>query len=42
MTHYVGVELHRRRSVIVVLEADGSELWTSRIDSDPLTLGVEI
>jgi hypothetical protein len=42
MTRYVGVDLHRRRSVIVVLEADGAELWTRRIDNDPLTLGLEI
>ena len=36
MTHYVGVDLHRRRSVIVVLDGDGTELWTNRIDNDPL------
>jgi hypothetical protein len=34
MTRYVGVDLHRRRSVIVVLDADGTELWTKRIDND--------
>ncbi|MGH8937045.1 MAG: IS110 family transposase [Acidimicrobiia bacterium] len=42
MTRYVGVDLHRRRSVIVVLDADGTELWSRRIDNDPLTLGLEI
>jgi transposase len=42
MTRYVGVDLHRRRSVIVVLDGDGTELWTNRIDNDPLTLGLEI
>jgi transposase len=42
MTRYVGVDLHRRRSVVVVLDADGTELWTHRIDNDPLTLGLEI
>ena len=42
MTRYVGVDLHRRRSVIVVLDSDGTELWTKRIDNDPLTLGLEI
>jgi transposase len=42
MTRYVGVDLHRRRSVIVVLDADGTELSTKRIDNDPLTLGLEI
>ena len=40
MTRYVGVDLHRRRSVIVVLDADGTELWNRRIDNDPLTLGL--
>jgi transposase len=28
--------------VIVVLASDGTELWTKRIDNDPLTLGLEI
>jgi hypothetical protein len=37
MTRYVGVDLHRRRSVIVVLDSDGTELWTKRIENDPLT-----
>jgi hypothetical protein len=41
MTRYVGVDLHRRRSVIVVLDGDGAELWTRRIDNDPLRLGLE-
>ena len=30
MGHYVGIDLHRRRSVIVVLDEDGEELWTRR------------
>jgi hypothetical protein len=42
MTRYVGVDLHRRRSVIVVLDGDGTELWTHRIDNSPLNLGLEI
>ncbi|MGA7269866.1 MAG: IS110 family transposase, partial [Acidimicrobiia bacterium] len=42
MPRYVGVDLHCRRSVIVVLDADGTELWTTRIDNYPLTLGLEI
>jgi transposase len=42
MTRYVGVDLHRRRSVVVVLDADGTELWTRRIDNSPVTLGLEI
>lgn len=42
MTRYVGVDLHRRRSVIVVLDGDGTELWSRRIDNEPLALGLEI
>ena len=42
MTRYVGVDLHRRRSVIVVLDSDGTEVWTRGIDNDALTLGLEI
>lgn len=41
MTRYVGVDLHRGRSVIVVLDGDGTELWTHRIDNSPLNLGLE-
>lgn len=37
-----GVDLHRRRSVIVVLDGDGTELWCRRIDNDRLALGLEI
>ena len=29
MGHDVGIDLHRRRSVIVVLDADGEEVWRS-------------
>jgi hypothetical protein len=42
MTRYVGVDLHRRRSVVVVLDGDGTELWTTRIGNSPLVLRVEI
>lgn len=42
MTRCVGVDLYRCRSVIVVLGADGTELWTHRIDDSPVTLGLEI
>ncbi|MFQ5524348.1 MAG: hypothetical protein ACE5F5_12375 [Acidimicrobiia bacterium] len=42
MTRYVGVDLYRRRSGIVVLDDVVTELWTTRIDNDPLSLGLEI
>jgi transposase len=38
----VGIDLHRRRSVIVRMTQAGEHLETVRIDNDPLTLGLEI
>ena len=31
----VGIDLHRRRSVIVQMTPDGQRLGTTRIDNDP-------
>ena len=39
---YVGIDLHRRRSVIVRRSAEGETLETVRIDNDPLTLAAEL
>ena len=39
---YVGIDLHRRRSVIVRKGADGNVLGTARIDNEPLALAAEI
>jgi hypothetical protein len=39
----VGIDLHRRRSVVVRMAADtGQRLGTVRIDNDPLALAAEI
>ena len=38
----VGLDLHRRRSVLVRMSPDGQRLGTVRIDNDPLTLAAEI
>ncbi len=38
----VGIDLHRRRSVIVRMTEAGERLETVRIDNDPLALGLEI
>jgi transposase len=38
----VGVDLHRRRSVIVRMTTAGEKLETVRIDNDPVALGLEI
>jgi predicted NBD/HSP70 family sugar kinase len=39
---YVGIDLHRRRSVIVRTDAAGEVLEAVRIDNDPLRLAAEI
>ena len=39
---YVGIDLHRRRSVIVRRTAEGETLETVRIDNDPVTLAAEL
>ncbi len=42
MGRYVGLDLHRRRSVIVVLDESGERLWSKRIENDPVALAAEI
>ncbi len=39
---YVGVDLHRRRSVIVRMDEDGEKLATVRVDNDPVALGLAL
>jgi transposase len=39
---YVGIDLHRRRSVIVRMNADGERLSTVRIANEPMALAAEI
>jgi transposase len=39
---YVGIDLHRRRSVIVRMNAAGDVLGETRIENDPLRLAAEI
>ena len=38
MTAYVGIDLHRRRSLVVCLDEGGDRLWWRRIDNSPQTL----
>jgi transposase len=38
----VGIDLHRRRSVIVRMTETGERLGSTRIDNDPMVLAVEI
>jgi transposase len=42
MGSYVGIDLHRRRSVVVVLNEDGERLWWGRIDNTAENLTREI
>jgi Transposase len=39
---YVGIDLHRRRSVIVRMTPAGEVLETVRIDNDPVALSLEL
>ena len=39
---YVGIDLHRRRSVIVRMSAEGEVLSTVRIENDPVALSLAI
>jgi len=38
----VGIDLHRRRSVIVRMSQAGERLDAVRIDNDPVALGLEL
>ena len=38
----VGIDLHRRRSVIVRMDQAGQRLGSCRIDNDPMALAAEI
>jgi hypothetical protein len=42
MGSYVGIDLHRRRSVVVVLNEDGNRVSWSQIDNTPANLAGEI
>ena len=39
---YVGIDLHRRRSVIVRMSEQGEKLSTVKIDNDPVALGLAL
>jgi transposase len=38
MTAYVGIDLHRRRSLAVCIDEGGERLWWRRFDNSPLTM----
>ena len=39
---YVGIDLHRRRSVIVPMTGAGQVLETIRVDNDPVEVSLEL
>ena len=39
---YVGIDLHRRRSVIVRMDQDGNKLCCVRLPNDPAEFSMEI
>lgn len=39
---YVGVDLHRRRTVMVRMTPEGEQLGWARVDNDPIALGLEL
>lgn len=42
MTAYVGIDLHRRRSLAVCLDEGGERLWWRRFENSPLTMAAVI
>ena len=40
--HYVGIDLHRRRSVIVRMNDAGEVLAVTKVDNDPVPLSMAI
>ena len=39
---YVGIDFHRRRSVIVRMDAAGEKLATTRVANDPLAIAAAV
>ncbi len=42
MSRYVGIDLHRRRSVVVILDSDGSRVSSRRIENSPVALAAAV
>ncbi len=38
MSRYVGIDLHRRRSVVVIMDEHGTRVSLRRIENSPLAL----
>ena len=42
MSRYVGIDLHRRRSVVVILDSDGTRVSSTRIENSPMNLAAAV
>ena len=42
MSRFVGIDLHRRRSVVVILDPDGSRVSSTRIENSPVALAAAV
>ena len=42
MSRYVGIDLHRRRSVVVILDPDGAKVSSRRIENSPMALAAAV
>ena len=42
MSRYVGIDLHRRRSVVVIMDPDGTKVSSTRIENSPLNLAAAV
>ena len=42
MSRYVGIDLHRRRSVVVILDSDGTKVSSTRIENSPVALATAV
>lgn len=42
MSRYVGIDLHRRRSVVVILDPDGTKVSSTRIENSPMNLAAAV
>jgi len=42
VSRYVGIDLHRRRSVVVVLDPDGARVSSRRVENSPMALAAAV
>jgi len=42
VSRYVGIDLHRRRSVVVIMDPDGTKVSSTRIENSPMNLAAAV